>query len=128
MGHVKMMAATQPFLSGAISKTVNLPQDCSVDDIAEAYLEAWRLGIKSVAIYRDNSKGTQPLNVNAQTHADRKGTKATQPKGSASVASSPGISPEATEALAAASTAAATAAAQQQIASLQQQIHNMAEA
>ena len=63
MGHIKMMAATQPFLSGAISKTVNLPQDCSVDDIAEAYMEAWRQGIKAVAIYRDNSKGAQPLNV-----------------------------------------------------------------
>jgi len=59
------MAAAQPFLSGAISKTVNLPQDCSVDDIAEAYLESWRQGIKAVAIYRDNSKGTQPLNVSA---------------------------------------------------------------
>ena len=76
MGHIKMMAATQPFLSGAISKTVNLPQDCSVDDIAEAYIEAWRQGIKAVAIYRDNSKGTQPLNVTAQTDADKKGTKA----------------------------------------------------
>src|ERR1700735_4982457 len=63
MGHIKMMAATQPFLSGAISKTVNLPQDCSVDDIAEAYAESWRQGIKAVAIYRDGSKGTQPLNV-----------------------------------------------------------------
>ena len=63
MGHIKMMAAAQPFLSGAISKTVNLPQDCSVDDIAEAYLEAWRQGLKAVAIYRDNSKGAQPLNV-----------------------------------------------------------------
>src|SRR5580700_2421117 len=65
MGHVKMMAATQPFLSGAISKTVNLPTDCTVDDIAEAYLEAWRQGLKAVAIYRDGSKGTQPLNVSA---------------------------------------------------------------
>ncbi len=74
MGHIKMMAAAQPFLSGAISKTVNLPQDCSVDDIAEAYLESWRQGIKAVAIYRDNSKGTQPLNVSAQTDADKKGT------------------------------------------------------
>ena len=63
MGHVKMMAATQPFLSGAISKTVNLPNDCSVEDIADAYTEAWRLGLKAVAIYRDGSKGTQPLNV-----------------------------------------------------------------
>ncbi len=62
-GHVKMMAATQPFLSGAISKTVNLPNDCTADDIAEAYTEAWRLGLKAVAIYRDGSKGTQPLNV-----------------------------------------------------------------
>jgi len=75
MGHIKMMAATQPFLSGAISKTVNLPQDCSVDDIAEAYLEAWRQGIKAVAIYRDNSKGAQPLNILAQTD-DKKSTRA----------------------------------------------------
>ncbi len=74
LGHVKMMAATQPFLSGAISKTVNLPNDCSVQDIADAYTESWRLGLKAVAIYRDNSKGTQPLNVTAQTDADKKGT------------------------------------------------------
>src|ERR1700721_687208 len=76
MGHIKMMAATQPFLSGAISKTVNLPQDCTVEDVAEAYMEAWRQGIKAVAIYRDNSKGTQPLNVTAQTADDKKGTRA----------------------------------------------------
>ncbi len=69
-GHVKMMAATQPFLSGAISKTVNLPHDCSLDDIAEAYLDAWRLGLKAVAVYRDGSKGAQPLNV-----SDGKGAK-----------------------------------------------------
>ncbi len=74
MGHIKMMAAAQPFLSGAISKTVNLPNDCSVDDIAEAYTESWRQGLKAVAIYRDGSKGTQPLNVSAQTDADKKGT------------------------------------------------------
>ena len=73
-GHVKMMAATQPFLSGAISKTVNLPNDCTVEDIADAYTESWRLGLKAVAIYRDGSKGTQPLNVSAQTDADKKGT------------------------------------------------------
>ena len=77
MGHIKMMGAAQPFLSGAISKTVNLPQDCSVDDIAEAYMESWRQGIKAVAIYRDNSKGTPPLNVSAQTDDNKKGTKAT---------------------------------------------------
>jgi len=132
MGHIKMMAATQPFLSGAISKTVNLPQDCSVDDIAEAYLEAWRQGIKAVAIYRDNSKGTQPLNVTAQTDADKKGTKAVAAavpvEGSASVATTPGISPEAAQALAAAASASATAAAQAQIANLELQIRNMAEA
>jgi ribonucleoside-diphosphate reductase alpha chain len=63
MGHIKMMSAAQPFLSGAISKTVNLPHDCSIDDIAEAYLESWRQGLKAVAIYRDGSKGAQPLNV-----------------------------------------------------------------
>ena len=71
MGHIKMMAATQPFLSGAISKTVNLPHDCTIDDIAEAYLESWRQGLKAVAIYRDGSKGAQPLNV-----SDGKGAKA----------------------------------------------------
>ncbi|HTB95839.1 MAG TPA: vitamin B12-dependent ribonucleotide reductase [Terracidiphilus sp.] len=63
MGHIKMMAATQPFLSGAISKTVNLPHEASVEDVAEAYAESWRRGIKAVAIYRDGSKGTQPLNT-----------------------------------------------------------------
>ncbi|HWZ51677.1 MAG TPA: vitamin B12-dependent ribonucleotide reductase [Granulicella sp.] len=85
MGHIKMMGAAQPFLSGAISKTVNLPQDCSVDDIAEAYLEAWRQGIKAVAIYRDNSKGTQPLNVSAQTDDNKKGTKAVAPAAAGTV-------------------------------------------
>ena len=63
MGHVKMMAAAQPFLSGAISKTVNMPHEATVEEIAEAYAESWRLGIKAVAIYRDGSKGTQPLNT-----------------------------------------------------------------
>ncbi len=74
MGHIKMMAAAQPFLSGAISKTVNLPNDCTVQDIADAYLESWRQGIKAVAIYRDGSKGAQPLNVtnDAKDKADKK--------------------------------------------------------
>jgi ribonucleoside-diphosphate reductase alpha chain len=58
-----MMAAAQPFLSGAISKTVNLPHDATLDDIIQAYMEAWRLGLKAVAVYRDGSKGAQPLNV-----------------------------------------------------------------
>lgn len=60
-GHIKMMAATQPFVSGAISKTVNLPESASVDDIYDAYVDAWRLGLKAIAIYRDNSKRSQPL-------------------------------------------------------------------
>ncbi len=63
MGHLRMMGACQPFISGAISKTVNMPEESSVDDIMEAYTEAWRLGLKAVAIYRDNSKRTQPLNT-----------------------------------------------------------------
>ncbi len=67
MGHIKMMAATQPFLSGAISKTVNLPTEATVEEVAEAYAESWRQGIKAVAIYRDGSKGTQPLNTSMDT-------------------------------------------------------------
>src|SRR6201996_8684449 len=62
-GHIKMMSAARPFLSGAISKTVNLPHDATLDDIIDAYTESWRLGLKAVAIYRDGSKGAQPLNV-----------------------------------------------------------------
>jgi ribonucleoside-diphosphate reductase alpha chain len=60
-GHVKMMGAIQPFISGAISKTVNLPETASIDDVSELYIEAWRLGVKAVAIYRDNCKVAQPL-------------------------------------------------------------------
>ncbi|HTJ29201.1 MAG TPA: vitamin B12-dependent ribonucleotide reductase [Acidobacteriaceae bacterium] len=67
MGHIKMMAAAQPFLSGAISKTVNLPHEATVEQIAEAYSESWRQGLKAVAIYRDGSKGVQPLNTSAET-------------------------------------------------------------
>ncbi len=61
--HLKMMAAVQPFLSGAISKTVNLPSDATVDDIMQAYIDGWKMGLKAVAMYRDGSKRTQPLNV-----------------------------------------------------------------
>ncbi|MDP6760310.1 MAG: vitamin B12-dependent ribonucleotide reductase [Acidimicrobiales bacterium] len=61
MGHIRMMAAVQPFLSGAISKTCNMPEDVSVDDVEELYFESWRLGLKAVAIYRDNCKVGQPL-------------------------------------------------------------------
>jgi ribonucleoside-diphosphate reductase alpha chain len=63
MGHLKMMAAAQPFISGAISKTVNLPENASVEDIMEAYLQAWKLGIKAVAVYRDGCKKSQPLSA-----------------------------------------------------------------
>jgi len=62
-GHLHMMAAAQPFLSGAISKTINMPEESTVDDIMEAYMESWKLGIKAVAIYRDNSKRSQPLSA-----------------------------------------------------------------
>jgi ribonucleoside-diphosphate reductase alpha chain len=64
MGHVKMMAATQPFLSGAISKTVNVPKESTVEDIMQTYVDAWRLGVKAIAIYRDGSKGGQPVSLN----------------------------------------------------------------
>ncbi len=65
MGHIKMMGAVQPFLSGAISKTVNLPQTASVEDIADAYVQAWRCGVKALAIYRDGSKTAQALRTDA---------------------------------------------------------------
>jgi ribonucleoside-diphosphate reductase alpha chain len=69
MGHIKMMGAVQPFISGAISKTVNLPQESTVEDIADAYIQAWRQGIKALAIYRDGSKTAQALRTDAQTEA-----------------------------------------------------------
>jgi ribonucleoside-diphosphate reductase alpha chain len=64
MGHVKMMAAVQPFISGAISKTVNMPEDVSVEDVEQLFVEGWRLGLKALAIYRDNCKVAQPLSAN----------------------------------------------------------------
>ena len=70
MGHVRMMAAAQPFLSGAISKTVNLPESSTVDDIADVYLQGWKLGLKALAVYRDNCKVGQPLS-DAKSSADR---------------------------------------------------------
>ena len=63
MGHIRMMGAVQPFVSGAISKTINMPEESTADDIIEAYLESWRLGLKAVAIYRDGSKRVQPLSA-----------------------------------------------------------------
>jgi ribonucleoside-diphosphate reductase alpha chain len=70
MGHIKMMAAAQPFLSGAISKTVNLPNDCTVEDIEGAYLESWRLGLKAVAVYRDGCKRSQPMSTSKKQNKD----------------------------------------------------------
>jgi ribonucleoside-diphosphate reductase alpha chain len=76
MGHVRMMAAVQPFLSGAISKTVNLPPEATIDEIAETYMQGWRLGLKAIAVYRDGCKRTQPLNTAASKNDDAvKGTK-----------------------------------------------------
>jgi ribonucleoside-diphosphate reductase alpha chain len=69
MGHIKMMGAVQPFISGAISKTVNLPESATVEDIADAYLQAWRMGVKALAIYRDGSKTAQALRTDAQKDA-----------------------------------------------------------
>ena len=66
MGHVRMMAACQPFLSGAISKTVNMPNEASVDEVMQAYIEAWKMGLKAIAIYRDGSKRIQPLSTGAK--------------------------------------------------------------
>ncbi|HLY99680.1 MAG TPA: vitamin B12-dependent ribonucleotide reductase, partial [Candidatus Angelobacter sp.] len=76
MGHIKMMAAAQPFISGAISKTVNLPEAASVEDIMEAYIQSWKLGLKAVAIYRDGSKKAQPLMAaSSKDEAAKRGTK-----------------------------------------------------
>ena len=70
MGHIRMMGATQPFISGAISKTVNVPREATVEDIEKAYIESWRLGAKAISIYRDGSKRTQPLNTSKAQVAD----------------------------------------------------------
>ncbi|HEY3865013.1 MAG TPA: vitamin B12-dependent ribonucleotide reductase [Solirubrobacteraceae bacterium] len=79
MGHLKMMGAVQPFISGAISKTVNMPQESTVEDIADAYTQAWHLGVKALAIYRDGSKTAQALRTDAQQGQDAKGGEAGGP-------------------------------------------------
>jgi len=78
-GHIKMMAAAQPFISGAISKTVNVPAEAAPEDIAQAYVDSWRLGLKAIAIYRDGSKRTQPLNT-GKGEAERKPDAAAGPQ------------------------------------------------
>ncbi len=70
MGHIKMMAAAQPFISGAISKTVNLPAEATVEDVADTYLQGWKLGLKALAIYRDGSKTAQALRTEAQAEKE----------------------------------------------------------
>jgi ribonucleoside-diphosphate reductase alpha chain len=77
-GHVRMMAAAQPFLSGAISKTINMPEESTIEDIMNAYIESWKLGLKAVAIYRDNSKRSQPLSA-AGKKDEKKAEAATEP-------------------------------------------------
>src|SRR4030095_15987748 len=74
--HVRMMAAAQPFLSGAISKTLNMPADRAPKDIGDAYLWGWKLGLKAIAIYRDGSKQSQPLST--QTESDKANAKVQQ--------------------------------------------------
>ncbi len=74
MGHIRMMSAVQPFLSGAISKTVNMPHESSVEDIEDAYIQAWRLGLKSIAVYRDGCKLTQPLTLTKDEQKHRHAT------------------------------------------------------
>ena len=78
-GHLKMIGATQPFISGAISKTINVPTEATVEDIERAYLDAWRLGTKAVSIYRDGSKRTQPLNTAKQTAEEAVAASGDQP-------------------------------------------------
>ena len=65
MAHVRMMAAVQPFISGAISKTVNLPKEATVEEIRAIYVEGWKLGVKAIALYRDGCKASQPLNTSS---------------------------------------------------------------
>lgn len=73
MSHVRMMAAAQPFISGAISKTINLPNEITAEEIERLYIESWRLGLKAVALYRDGSKASQPLNSTSGDSSDKKG-------------------------------------------------------
>jgi ribonucleoside-diphosphate reductase alpha chain len=75
MSHIRMMAAVQPFLSGAISKTVNLPNEATVEDVQEIYAEGWKLGLKAVALYRDGCKASQPLNTSSESSSESSDSK-----------------------------------------------------
>jgi ribonucleoside-diphosphate reductase alpha chain len=90
MGHVRMMAAVQPFLSGAISKTVNMPEESTVEDVMNAYTEAWRLGLKAIAIYRDGSKKTQPLNTDMKKESGAPNQKSEAEAAPAAAPAAPG--------------------------------------
>jgi ribonucleoside-diphosphate reductase alpha chain len=79
-GHVRMMAAAQPFLSGAISKTINMPEESTIEDITNAYIESWKLGLKAVAIYRDNSKRSQPLNAAGNKKEEKQAEAVAEPE------------------------------------------------
>jgi ribonucleoside-diphosphate reductase alpha chain len=79
-GHVRMMAAAQPFLSGAISKTINMPEESTIEDIMDAYIDSWKMGLKAVAIYRDNSKRSQPLNAAGNKKDEKKTVAAAEPE------------------------------------------------
>jgi ribonucleoside-diphosphate reductase alpha chain len=84
MGHIKMMGATQPFISGAISKTVNVPKEATVDEVMQAYIQSWKLGAKAISIYRDGSKRTQPLNTSRDKTAAEAGSASERAAGQAS--------------------------------------------
>ena len=77
-GHVKMMAAVQPFISGAISKTVNMPEEVTVDDVEQLHIDAWKMGVKAIAIYRDNCKVAQPLSMASKDETDSEAVEAAQ--------------------------------------------------
>ena len=92
MGHVRMMAACQPFVSGAISKTVNMPEDVTTEEISEAYMEGWRLGLKALAIYRENSKRSQPLSTSEGGNTKQSSESASSGDGMALETGPPGAS------------------------------------
>ncbi|HKM90527.1 MAG TPA: hypothetical protein VJX29_07930, partial [Candidatus Acidoferrales bacterium] len=92
-GHVRMMAAAQPFLSGAISKTINMPENSTVEEIMQAYVESWKLGLKAVAVYRDNSKRSQPLSASQGKKEERAPAPAVAPAAAPIAAAVPAPAP-----------------------------------
>ena len=92
-GHIKMMAAAQPFISGAISKTINMPNEVTEDDISDAYWLSWKLGLKATALYRDGSKKSQPLSTKSEKKSEAKGTTAEMAKTEAKAEATPVAAP-----------------------------------